>query len=88
MAVMMGTYYAMDRMSKMKGEKNGKWKQLHIEHKQHSQTNGIRKYVREDLMWLSTSGGRGGLIVNTASAAGLVFNQVAKYKYKFHFFCI
>jgi len=39
MAVMMGTYYAMDRMSKMKG-------------------------------------GRGGLIVNTASAAGLVFNQI------------
>ena len=29
MAVMMGTYYAMDRMSKMKGEKkNGKWKQI------------------------------------------------------------
>ena len=82
---MMGTYYAMDRMSKMKGEKNGKWKQLHFEHKQHSQTNGIRKYVREDLISLSTSGGRGGLIVNTASAAGLVFNQVAKYKYKFQF---
>jgi len=39
MAVMMGTYYAMDRMSK-------------------------------------TKGGRGGLIVNTASVAGLVFNQI------------
>jgi len=39
MAVMAGTYYAMDRMSKAKG-------------------------------------GRGGLIVNTASAAGLIFNQV------------
>merc|ERR1711990_706660 len=39
MAVMMGTYYAMERMSRMKG-------------------------------------GRGGLIVNTASAAGLVFNQI------------
>jgi len=39
MAVMQGTYYAMDRMSKM-------------------------------------NGGRGGLIVNTASAAGLVFNQI------------
>ena len=45
-------------------------------------TNGTRKYVREDLMWFSTSGGRGGLIVNTASAAGLVFNQVAQYKYR------
>ena len=30
MAVMMGTYYAMDRMSKMKGEKNGKWKRIAI----------------------------------------------------------
>merc|ERR1719391_1536314 len=39
MAVMQGTYYAMDRMSKM-------------------------------------NGGRGGMIVNTASAAGLVFNQI------------
>merc|ERR1711990_201488 len=39
MVVMMGTYYAMERMSRMKG-------------------------------------GRGGLIVNTASAAGLVFNQI------------
>ena len=28
MAVMMGTYYAMDRMSKMKGDKNGMWKQI------------------------------------------------------------
>ena len=61
MAVMMGTYYAMDRMSKMKGEKKNNKKD-------------IFKLSGKSIEQLE--GGRGGLIVNTASAAGLVFNQV------------
>ena len=82
MAVMMGTYYAMDRMSKMKGEKKMESERNYILDTSNIRTtNDTRMYVREDLRWLSTSGGRGGLIVNTASAAGLVFNQVAKYKH-------
>ena len=35
MAVMMGTYYAMDRMSKMKGEKKMESEHNYIRHKQH-----------------------------------------------------
>ena len=75
MAVMMGTYYAMDRMSRMKGEGKqtnpcqGKrciiWAQKDVN------ISALNSRVNHFL-----AGGRGGLIVNTASAAGLVFNQV------------
>ena len=50
MAVMMGTYYAMDRMSKMKGEKKMESERNHILDTSNIRTtNDTRMYVREDL---------------------------------------
>ena len=74
MAVMMGTYYAMDRMSRMKGE--GKQRNPCQGKKCNIRTKKCKNFSAELKSQSFLAGGRGGLIVNTASAAGLVFNQV------------
>ena len=74
MAVMMGTYYAMDRMSRMKGE--GKQRNPCQGKKCNIWAKNVNISVLKSRVNHFLAGGRGGLIVNTASAAGLVFNQV------------